>query len=102
MKIEWTSVNSSLPEYNNQVLIWVDGEVVIASLVKDCSYCNQEDHFDDGISCFDLDTAAHWMLLPRGPAPKEKEIRVTTKKRRPLNSKFNTSIKKKNGFNFWG
>lgn len=102
MKIEWTSVNSSLPDYDKQVLIWCDGQVLIAQLYKICPECCQEDHFTDGFLCMNLDIAAHWMFLPKGPTPKEKEIRVTTKKRRPLNNKFNTSLKKKNNFNFWG
>ena len=101
MKIEWTSVNEKLPDYDKDVLIWTSSGVSIARLWEVCK-CGDIDHFSDGTWCADLDTVTHWQALPKSPAPKEKEIRVTTKKKKPLNRKFNASLKNKNGFNFWG
>lgn len=108
MKFDWISVNEKIPDYDKQVLIWAQGRVVIAALVSQCLDCGQDDHFNDGTYCYDLETAAHWVNVPKGPAPKEKEIRITTKKRRPLNNNFNTALKKPrakslpNKYNFWG
>lgn len=96
----WRSVNESLPSSSKLVLTWNKyDEYSLQSFYQCCPICKQEDHFNNGNECSDLDTVTHWTYLP--PTPMKKEPKIRTGKQKKLSSKFNTSIKSKSTFNFW-
>ncbi len=71
---EWISVKERLPEVGNMVLIFYDGQPVIAMFRKSehCSgwfegYC----HMCEDSETYYLDDVTHWMPLPEPP----KEVR---------------------------
>lgn len=105
--MNWISVNELLPRFDKDVLVWTPVGCLIAKLWESCK-CGDVEHFSNGQWCANLDEVTYWMNLPNGPAPKEKEIRITTrKKRKPLNNSFNKTLKKPqskslpNKYNFW-
>lgn len=105
--MHWISVNELLPDFDKNVLVWTPAGCLIAKFWEVCK-CGDVEHFSDGKWCANLDEVTYWQPLPKAPPPKEKEIRITTKKRRPLNNNFNTALKKPrskslpNKYKFWG
>lgn len=90
----WYHVIEKLPDDKQRVLVCYQDQVHIMLFVNQCP-CGNEDHFIPDLiaHCFDTYQIEYWQLLPKPPAPKHKEVRPTTRQKRPLNNKFNTYLK---------
>lgn len=102
--MKWISINEALPKSQQAVLVcnsktWTEAFWYAEDERWEYFHCEMEEEFE-------YDVVTHWLSIelpkkePKIPNPNiNKPIK---KQRRPINKSFNSSLKKKSNFNFWG